>query len=142
MGGGDIFMFWKKLKENAWYNKAKKAYRKEKLPAQCASLFDYYSMMDKKRLSGGRGHFDLFSMAKFDGRLDDRVKDLRSVLPEGLLENFNAAYDKYISLGDEPEYDDIICAFNKFDDYVFDCYEQLRIILKDYITEMIENHYL
>ena len=135
-------MFGRKSKENAWYYKAQKAYRKEKLPSPYAALFDYYSDMDKKRLSGGRGHFDFFSMAKFDGRLDDRVKDLRSVLPEGLLENFNAAYDKYISLGAEPEYEDIMGAFNEFDEYVFGCYEQLGIILKDYITEMIEKHYL
>ena len=81
-------------------------------------------------------------MAKFDGWLEDRVKDLRPILPEGLLENFNAAYDKYVSLGDEPEYDDIIGAFNEFDEYVYGHYEQLRSILKDYITEMIEKHYL
>ena len=135
-------MFWKKLKENAWYYKAQKAYRKEKLPAPYAALFDYCSDMAEKRLSGGRGHFDFFSMAKFDNRLYGRVQDLRSVLPEGLLENFNAAYDKYISLGDEPEYEDIIGAFNEFDDYVFGCYEQLKSILKGYITEMIEKHYL
>ena len=122
-------MFWKKLKDNAWYNKAQKAYRKEKLPAPYAALFDYYSDMNETHLLGGRGHFDFFSMAKFDNRLDDRVQDLRSVLPEGLLENFNAAYDKFISLGE-------------FDDYVFDCYEKLGSILKDYITEMIEKHYL
>ena len=135
-------MFWKKLKDNAWYYKAQKAYRKEKLPAPYAALFDYYSDMNETRVSGGRGHYDFFSMAKFDNRLDDRVQDLRSVLPEGLLENFNAAYDKYISLGDDPEYEDIFGAFNEFDDYVFGCYEQLRSILKDYITEMIEKHYL
>lgn len=135
-------MFWKKLKDNAWYNKAQKAYRKEKLPAPYAALFDYYSDMNATHLLGGRGHFDFFSMAKFDNRLDDRVQDLRSVLPEGLLENFNAAYDKFISLGDEPEYEDIVGAFKEFDDYVFDCYEKLGSILKDYITEMIEKHYL
>ncbi|MCI8435389.1 MAG: hypothetical protein HFK10_05460 [Clostridia bacterium] len=131
-----------RLKENAWYYKAQKAYRKEKLPAPYAALFDYFTLMDKNRFSGGRGHFDFFSMAKFDGWLEDRVKDLRSILPEGLLENFNAAYDKYVSLGDEPEYDDIIGAFNEFDEYVYGRYEQLRSILKDYITEMIEKHYL
>ncbi len=131
-----------RLKENTWYYKAQKAYRKEKLPAPYAAFFDYFTLMDKNRLSGGRGHFDFFSMAKFDGRLKDRVKDLRSILPEGLLENFIAAYDKYVSLGDEPEYDDIIGAFNEFDEYVYGRYEQLRSILKDYITEMIEKHYL
>ena len=98
--------------------------------------------MDERRLTGGRGHFDFFSLAKFDNRLDDRVKDLRSVLPEGFLENFNAAYDKYISLGEDPEYETVIGAFDEFDEYAFACYEELRKILKDYITEMIEKHYL
>ncbi len=135
-------LFCKKSKENAWYYKAKKAYRKEKLPAPYAALFDYFSFMDKKRLAGGRGHFDFFSLAKFDNRLDNRVKDLRSVLPDGLLENFNAAYDRYVSLGDDPECETIIVAFNEFDEYAFGCYEQLKTILKEYITEMMDKHYL
>ena len=135
-------MLWKKSKDNAWYRKAQNAYRKEKLPAPYAALFDYYSFMNETQIRGGRGHFDFFSMAKFDNRLDDRIKDLRTVLPEGLLENFNAAYDKYISLGEDPEYEILINAFDEFDRYAFDCYDELKIILKSYVTEMIENHYL
>ncbi len=61
-------MFGKKSKENAWYYRAQKAYRKEKLPAPYAALFDYCSLMDEKRLTGGRGHFDFFSLAEFDDR--------------------------------------------------------------------------
>lgn len=135
-------MFGKKFKENAWYNKARKAYRNEKLPAPYAALYDYCSYMDRKRSKGGRGHFDFFSLAKFNDRLDSRVLDLRSVLPEGLLENFNAAYDKYISLGEEPEFELVITVFDEFDEYAFDCYAQLMKILEDYITGMTENHYL
>lgn len=135
-------MFGKKFKENAWYKKAQKAYRNEKLPAPYAALYDYCSYMDRKHLRGGRGHFDFFSLAKFDDRLDSRVKDLRSVLPEGLLENFNAAYDKYISLGDEPDFELVITVFDEYDEYAFERYEQIMKILKDYITEMIEKHYL
>ena len=135
-------MFWKKSKENAWYSKAQKAYRKEKLSAPYAALFDYCSFMNERQIRGGRGHFDFFSMAKFDNRLEDRIKDLRSVLPEGLLENFNAAYDKYISLGEDPEYEILITAFDESDRYAFDRYEGLKQILKDYVTEMIEKHCL
>lgn len=135
-------MFWKKLKDNSWYSKAQKAYRREKLPAPYAALFDYCSFMNETQKTGGRGHFDFFSMAKFDNRLEDRIKDLCSILPEGLLENFNAACDKYISLGEDPEYEIVINAFDEFDRYTFACYEELRKILKDYVTEMIEKHYL
>ncbi len=135
-------MFGKKSKENKWYNRARKAYRKEKLPAPYAALYDYCSFMDEKRFTGGRGHFDFFSLAEFDNRLDVRVKDLRSVLPEGLLENFNAAYDRYVSLGENPEIETIIDSFRESDEYVFGCYEKLRNILKEYILEMTERHFL
>lgn len=131
-----------KSKENAWYYKAQKAYRKEKLPAPYSALFDYFSFMDKKRLIGGRGHFDFFSLAKFDNRLDSRVNDLRSILPNDLLENFNTAYNKYISLGDNFEPQTIIGAFDKFDEFAFTNYEQLQTILKEFITEMLDKHYL
>ncbi len=131
-----------KSKENAWYYKAQKAYKKDKLPTPYSALFDYVSFMDKKRLTGGRGHFDFFSLAKFDNRLDSRVNDLRSILPNGLLENFNKAYDKYITLGDDFEPKTIIGAFKEFDEFAFSNYEQLQTILKEFITEMLNKHYL
>ncbi|MCM1289994.1 MAG: hypothetical protein NC132_04775 [Corallococcus sp.] len=132
--------FWKKSKDNDWYYKAQKAFRKGKLPAPYDSLFEYYNCMNMFGNFGGSGHFDFFSVSDdlYDC-LDKRVEDLRSVLPTDLLENFNAAYDIYVSMGNDSEHEDDIDAFDELDIYAFDHYKQLETLLKEQIDGLIEN---
>ncbi len=134
-------MFGKKNKPNAWYKTAEKLRRKRKLPDNYVSLLDYYSAITIG-IGVLNGHNDFFSMAKFDEQLDDSAKNVRSLLPADLINNFNAALDKFVSLGDDPEYDDIISAFDEYDDYAAEHNGEIAAIIENYITEMKERHYI
>ncbi|MCX4312596.1 MAG: hypothetical protein OSJ83_01875 [Clostridia bacterium] len=129
-------LFSKKTKANEWFYKAKKAYRKNKLPAPYAALFDYYVVMDLLKGRGYTGHYEFFTSCIFRDILDERVRDLRSILPEGHLTNFNRAYERFVALGPDPDYETTSAAFDELDDYTFEHYEELIVFLQSYIDDM------
>ena len=135
-------MYGKKNKANEWYKTACKLhYRKHKLAEPYGALLEYYEAVSWTH-GPIRGHFDFFSLAKMDKRLDELVKELRSALPADLIDNFNAALDKFVSLGDDPEYDDVVSAFDDYDDCADEHIDEITAIIESYITEMKEKHYI
>ena len=135
-------MFGKKtLEPMAWYKQACKLRRKRKLKEPYSTLLRYYECVSWNVLHD-YGHFDFFSGAKFDECLDDYVKDIRSILPQHLLDNFNAILEKYLALDEDPDYDEVEKIFDEYDDYAGDHDEEIADIIKSYITEMTERHYL
>lgn len=132
-----------KNKKTDWFETAYKLNRKGKLKAPYNALFEYYRSVSwscKRKYI--YGHYDYFMLAKSGGYLDESIKSLQTVLPENLLENFNAAYNAYIALGEDPEYETMEQTMEKFDDYADEHSEEMETILSSYVTEMTERHYL
>lgn len=126
------FQKWKQFK---WFRAALRPYRKGKLQYPYEMLFRYYMEIDRKLPLRSDGHFEYFSMLKFDGIFDDAVKNVRSLLPEGLLENFNAALAAYEGLGEEPEAEQIAAALDGYDDYAAEHAEELSVLLQRYFAD-------
>lgn len=129
-------MFFRKRKQLKWFKAALRPYRKGKLQRPYEMLFRYYMEIDRNLPSRrGEGHFEYFSMLKFNDIFDDAIAHVRSFLPETLLTNFNAALAAYEGLGEEPEVEQIIAAFEEYDDYAAEHAEELAAILQRYIAE-------
>ena len=134
-------MFGKKKKENKWYGKAYILNRKHKLPEPYCTLFKYYECVNlflRDRILCG--HRDYFVFADRDGYLDSAVANLKDILPENHKKNFLSALDKYRELGRDAEYEEVEDAYDEFDYYAFDHIDELKEILRSYITEMTERH--
>ena len=126
------FQKWKQLK---WFRAALRPYRKGKLQYPYEMLFRYYMEIDRNLPFRACGHFEYFSMLKFDGVYEEAIKNLRSLLPENMLDNFNAAIAAYEGLGEEPESEQIVAAFEECDDYAAEHAGELAEILQRYFAE-------
>ena len=132
-----------KRKMPDWLYKAKKAYRKKKLPRPYDTLYEYY----RANVITGyedryEGHFSYLHSAKSGGYLDTVVTDLRATLTGGALENFNGALESFYTLvdkfGDDPDYDEVEKAMDKYDEDIDDYEDDIEKILSDYVTEMAD----
>ena len=124
--------------KNHWFYKAEKLYKRGKMRSPYKTLFEYsmsISCVTKHKLFG---HYDFFRDAEIRSELDNIVKELASVLPIDLLNNFNTAFENYKTLGEDPDYDDIEKLLYPLDDYAFDREEEMATILQNYI-EMNES---
>lgn len=116
-----------------WFKKANKLYYREKLNSPYNTLFIYYKNVNLA-LAKGSGHFDYFRY--YDGLTGKSVNDLKIILPEELFENFIEAFEAYKGLGNDPEYESITTALDKFDYYAFEHIEEIEEILRNYIESL------
>lgn len=126
-------MFGRKNKDGNWYKTAKKLYYKGKMDAPYDSLIRYY-MEIGLAVCNAVGHFEFFSMLKFDGITEKALNDLRSILPQHLLDNCLAAYEAYNALGEEPEAGTALDAMEKYDIYAAEYSNEIADILHNYVA--------
>lgn len=120
-----------------WYRKAFTAYRKKKLDEPYRSLLRYYMAVGfGTPIARFDGHYDYFISLQMDDEIVSANRNLREVLPEHLYENYRSALEAFESLGEEPEYEVVMAAFEKQDDYVFEHYKEIEKLLIDYVNEM------
>lgn len=129
-------MFFQRRKALKWFRTALPLYRKGKLQRPYEMLFRYYLEIDRNLPSRGEGHFEYFSMLKFDEIFDDAVNNVQSLLPEQLLENFRAALAAYQALGEDPESDAIVDAFYEYDEFAAEHAEEIAVLLRNYVAEL------
>ncbi len=131
-------MFGKKNKDNKWFKNLYVLYRKNKLSAPYRNLFYYYfnSSYSAPIKGNRRGHFEIFSGAKFDDFFNELTKDLRQTLPQHLFENYTAALEKFNALGEDPDYEEIENAFDEYDFYAYEHEEEINNILKNYYLRL------
>lgn len=124
---------------NKWYRVIFKAYRKNKLAEPYRSLLRYYFFLGSGTpIAHSDGHYDYFAFEKSDGSIGEATKNLQTLLPEHLFENYLSALEAYQSLGEDPEYEKVMAAFEKQDEYTFWHNEEITEILTAYVNEMKE----
>lgn len=126
-------MFNKKYK---WYRITHRLYCRQKLEAPYDSLFRYYFNIAMGKPVYGNGHYDFFSMLRFDDITNGALCDLRTILPQHLLDNLLGAYEAFNTFDDDTEVDVIIDTMAKYDDYADDHAEEIADILREYISEI------
>lgn len=129
----DMLGIKKKCKPEDWFKTAEKLSRKHKLPAPYGSLFEYYLSTTWVTKRDNHGHYDFFRYAQATDKFDDVIKDLYSILPPHLLQNFSEALEKFNALGEDPDYDDMCAALDPHDDYAYERNEEIEEIIKKYI---------
>lgn len=112
----------------------------KKLSAPYCNLFYYYIntcyIVPKHGIN--EGHFEIFSRAKWDENTNELTKDLKSVLPQVLFENYGVALEKFNSLGEDPEYEEIEDLFDEQDFYAEEHSQEIENILRNYILRSTE----
>lgn len=127
-------IFKKKITEKNWLRQTYLRNIKNKLTSPYANLFYYYLGITYNTKYGyNNGHFDLLHWAKNDNFLNDLTKDLRSVLPQHLYENYSTALEKFSALKEEPEYEEIEKTFAEYDAYAYNNAKEIENILKNYM---------
>lgn len=119
--------------KNKWFKTANKLYYRGKLSSPYETLFKYYINVNLC-LARATGHFDYFRY--YDGLTGKAVNDLQTVLSEDLFENFLKAFEAYKGLGEDPEYESIGPALEKFDNYAFEHVEEIADILRKFIENL------
>ena len=124
-----------------WYKTAFKAYRKKKIKEPYRTLLHYYMQVGHGTpIAHIRGHHeyfrDYFSLQEYYGPIEATTENLRAILPKHLFDNYLSALEVYKSLGEDPEYEIIMTAFERQDEYIFDHCDEIIALLKDYVDEM------
>ena len=130
-------MFGRKPKRDEWMWQALRLRRKGKLSDKYAALLQYFSCTsyDNKYCDDG-GHYDYFAIESFGGHTPESIAALRWILPAGFLENFNGAREAYDALGEDPEFEAVEAALDKYDDYMMENSDEIADILKAYIADI------
>ncbi|MDE6585333.1 MAG: hypothetical protein K2K80_01465 [Clostridia bacterium] len=131
-------LFGKKKKDSAdeWKRTAEKLHDKGELPSPYESLFLYCVYMMSfipKRKYRGVGHHSYFEDAEMKGNLDAVVRDMQSILPPHLADNFNSALELYKSFTEDTDFDTFLDEFDKYDSYTYDYDDEMNDILRHYI---------
>lgn len=122
--------------KNEWLLKAYKLKNQKKLDACCESLLYYYENVSyihplTKKINS-LGHAGIFSDVYNGGYLYDFISNLKKVLPKNFYDNFMNAYNKWISISEYAETEEIVDALEEYDDYA-DETNEIAEILKNYI---------
>lgn len=120
-----------------WYKVAFKAYRKNKMEEPYRTLFRYYMRVGSGTpIANTYSHYEYFTFEKWDGSIANATEKLQMILPEDLFENYLSALEAYTSLGEDPEYEKLMSAFEKQDEYVLWHDEEMINILTDYVNKI------
>ncbi len=145
MGFLDVLFAKKKENDKNWQKKlGRMLVRKKKIDDSYDALYLYYYYVEANILSRGCGHYDYFAQnfelnEKYDS-WNEIYRSINKQLPQGLKENFNAAFEYYKNNYKKAEFDEdgkFIDGFDKYDFYFQEHIEEVEEILHGYYKKLI-----